>query len=223
MADEENKDTQYNLREEAMNYGTIQTSSLFEKGKSAFKLTLAGGSFTVRIPWSSIIWGGIFCVVSIIISVLLFAFVFFKSGIMVPILAVVVVACTFAGAKIGVWSPLASTTGEDLNTYLVMLMRQKLSMGGFGQKKVSSATYDSYALGSEALPTKCTLWLGTQPLRDAPPTEMTEERGMIIDEETNERKKETIVSDMFLTPRGEYQKIPDDNGYLDEVQKQKEL
>lgn len=158
----------YNAKHEAVNYGTIWTNGLFEDNKSVLNFSRVG-VINIRIPWSCIIWGGVFGAIAGIVLFLIYLLLG-ASGVMIPILFAVDVMFIGLGAKLGNWSPMKKTTGEDLMTYLKFMAREKISNGGFGAGKVSKTMMKTYAVGGEkGKMEQCEEYLGTQPLRNAPP------------------------------------------------------
>jgi len=161
-------DPEYNPKHESINYGTMWTNGLFEDNKPMLNFSRVG-VVNIRIPWSCIIWGGI-CGAIAGIFLFLFYLLTGASGVMLPILFAIDVGFMLIGAKLGKWSPMQKTTGEDLTTYLKFMAREKLSNGGFGAGKLSKTTLKSYAIGGEeGRLVECEEYLGTQPLRNAPP------------------------------------------------------
>lgn len=197
--EEEDDKLKYDVVAKAMEYGTIRTNSLFESDKSALKFSRAGGLVQIRIPWATIIWGGLFAIVGMAVGSFIAIKILGLPGIYLIIVASV---CGFIpgfiGAKLGNWSPMRDETGEDLVTYLMILMRQRISANSAQSGKQSTCTLLSKAVGGEdGKLVKCTQWIGTQPLYDAPP------QGLYADE--------VFVSDLHYYPRGVPQVLPMDN------------
>lgn len=197
MSDE--KELDYDPAVEASSYGTIHTTGLFDREKSSLKISRMG-VINIRIPWATIIWGGVFFFIGlgfwflILVKMLgggttAFLFTIFLAGLF-----------GIAGAKLGNWSPMAKSTGEDLLTYFSVILRQKISVGGFSSRKPSETILNSKAVGNEdGRLVKCQLWLGTQPLYDAPPMNPYEY---------------DYMTRLYVPPRGERKVMPT-KGYKD--------
>lgn len=178
---------------EAMNYGTIWTNALFDPGTPALKFA-RHGVLNIHIPWAAIIWGGIFAVIFGGIAAIIILVIFKFGGVGVPVVMFVAGLAALVGAKIGMWSPMQKSTGEDLLTYMMIVVRQRLSSGG---GSVSSTELNSKAIGgADGRIVKCTQWLGTQPLRNAPPMSAYEE---------------DFAAEYHIVPRGEFNVIRNDN------------
>lgn len=187
----------YDVLKESMSYATIQTNSLFEDSKPALKISRFGGSVNIRIPWVSIIWGGAFGFIIGIPLFILYVIVLGAPLLLSPPFIVLFGIAILAGARLGNWSPLSKTTGEDLPTWLRMKARQRLiERGAITGKKPSTTQLYSLAVGPSGRLVDCTLYIGTQPLTDAPP--MTAKRG------------EQLISKFEIYPTGEYYVLPDD-------------
>lgn len=202
MAKDEKGVEEYDMQEMAFRYGTIRTSALFDRGKSSFKMRF-GNLTTIRIPWVNIWWGGTFGILGLIIGSLLMFKVFHMPALYFPI--VIVLFCVvpgFLGIKLGNWSPMADTTGEDLITYLIVVFRKKLSANSAQTGKQSECQLVSYALSDEGQVVNCKRWIGTQPLYGAPPQSLYEE--------------ENFTTPMYFYPRGE-QKVYQSDDYRDEA------
>lgn len=200
MAKDEKGVEQYNMQEEAFRYGTIRTSALFDRGPSSFKLRL-GKLTTIRIPWVTIWWGGGFGALGLIIGFILMFKILHIPGLYFPIIFVTFSLIPgFLGAKLGAWSPMSDTTGEDLVTYVIVVLRKKLSANSAQSGKQSECRLISYALSDEGQEVSCKRWIGTQPLYGAPPQSMYIE--------------ENFTTPLYFYPTGE-QKIYDNSNYKD--------
>lgn len=189
---------EYDKLTKALEYGTISTNSLFDSSPSSLKISRAGGLVTIRIPWVTIIWGGIFGIIGLAFAFLLTLKILHLPGIYLIIMGVIFgVIPAFIGAKLGQWSPMRSETGEDLITYLKVKARQKISAGSAQKGKQSTCQLLSKAVGGdEGRVVNCTMWIGTQPLYDAPP------QGIYANE--------VHTTNLYLEPRGHKRKIPTD-------------
>lgn len=191
MAENESNEGKDTLNE-AMKYKTIDTTQMFEKGKSAFKYSAAGGSITIRIPWSSIIWAVVVDIFVLIISGILLL-IFGGNGFVIIFTGVALGLGAMLGMRLGRWSPIQRDTGEDLNTWIKMKIRDYLANGSYGEGRMSKTVRRSYAVGGpEGLDIECTQWIGTQPLRDIPEPEPGKD-----------------YAELRFAPTGHYQVIPD--------------
>ena len=71
----------YNPKHEAVNYGSIWTNGLFEDNKPVLNFSRVG-VINIRIPWSCIIWGGLFGLIAGIVLFLIYLLnmlIFIKS------------------------------------------------------------------------------------------------------------------------------------------------
>lgn len=197
--EEEKEKLKYDVVQKALEYGTIRTNALFEDSKSSLKISRAGGLVQIRIPWATIIWGGLFAIIGMSIG----SFIALKLLGLPPMYLLIVASVFgfipgFIGAKLGNWSPMKDETGEDLITYLLIVMRQKLSAKSAQSGKQSTCMLLSKAIGGEdGVMVKCTQWIGTQPLYDAPP------QGIYADE--------VLLTDLHYYPRGTSSIVPRDN------------
>lgn len=158
----------YNANEEAFVYKTMWTNKLFEDSRPMLRYSTMG-LVNIRIPWSSVILGIIFGAISLLF-VLGIVSLFNASGFFLPIGFAGSMGVAFIGAKLGRWSPMQKTTGEDLFTYIKFTLRNKVATGGFRAGKLSKTMLKSRAIGGEeGKMVECTEFLGTQPLRNAPP------------------------------------------------------
>lgn len=186
--DDDNK-PDYEPDVEAMNYGTVWTNSLFEPGQATFKFSRQG-SINIRIPWSAIIGGSIMGAIFAGISALIFIMAFDMGMYGFPVVIFGFVLGAIVGGKIGTWSPMKKTTGEDLMTWIMISIRQRLSSGG---GKISRTELNSMMVGGrEGRIVSCTQWIGTQPLKNAPPMSAYEE---------------DFKSEYVIKPRGEFNTI----------------
>ena len=202
MAKDEKGVDQYDMQEVAFRYGTIRTTALFDRGKSSLKLRF-GKLTTFRIPWVNIWWGGSFGTIGMIVGSLLMFKVFQLPALYFPIIAVIFcIVPAFLGIKLGNWSPMADTTGEDLITYFIVVMRKKLSSGSAQSGKQSECKLVSYALSDEGQVVNCKRWIGTQPLYGAPQQSLYDE--------------EDFRTPLYFYPRGE-QKVYDSSDFRDEA------
>lgn len=203
MAKDESGKEEYNAQEEALRYGTVRTNALFDRGPSSFKFSRAGGLVQVRIPWVTIWWGGSFGLLGMIIGGLIFFKIFQMPMIYLPI---IFVACGvvpgFLGAKLGAWSPMQDSTGEDLVTYLIVSLRKKVSANSAQSGEQSECKLVSYALSDDGQVVNCKRWIGTQPLYSAPPQSLYEE--------------DDFRTPLYFYPTGE-QKTYDNSGYRDDA------
>lgn len=201
MAKDEQGVDRYDVQEEAFRYGTIRTSALFDRGPSSFKLRF-GKLTTVRIPWVTIWWGGGFAILGLIIGFLLMFKILHIPGIYFPIVLVAFgFVPGFIGAKLGAWSPMEDTTGEDLVTYLIVVLRKRISANSAQSGKQSECKLVSYALSDEGQVVNCKRWIGTQPLYGAPP------QSLYIEEED-------FKTPLYFYPMGE-QKVYGNSTYKD--------
>lgn len=152
----------------AIEFGTIETTNLFDRGNPSFKFS-AQGLINIRIPWSTIAWGILFGLSFFLIVNTFFNTVFSIGIFTMPVLLAGTIFSTILGAKIGGWSPISKETGEDLASYIIFAIRRKVALGGFGQGKQSVAYKFTKAVGTKGRIMKCDRWMGTQPLRGAPP------------------------------------------------------
>lgn len=171
----ENNASEYDAFEKAMQYGTINTTSLFETNKGALKISRGGGSVNIRISWATVIGASIGIIIAGILALIALSFVPLSFAY-VPILIFAFVVFAYIGIKIANWSPMQRTTGEDLWTYITIILRQRLSTNDalfLGGKKPSKTILYSMAIGDsgsgDGVAIPCEQWLGTQPLYDAPP------------------------------------------------------
>lgn len=193
--EEEKEKLNYDLVSKAMEYGTIRTNSLFEDNKSVLKFSRAGGAVQIRIPWVNIIWFTTFFIVGMSIGSFLAIKILHLPGIYLIIVGVLFgVAPGFIGVQLGNWSPMKKETGEDLITYLIIVLRQKISANSAQKGKQSTCELYSRAVGADGRMETCTQWIGTQPLYDAPP------QGIYADE--------VLMTDWHFYPLGEPKAYP---------------
>lgn len=156
---------------------------------------------TLRIPWTTIWWGGGFALVGMALGFLIMFKLLHVPGIYFPIILVVFgLVPGFIGSKLGAWSPMADTTGEDLVTYVIVLLRKRLSANSAQSGKQSECQLVSYALSDNGQIVNCKRWIGTQPLYGAPPQSIYEE--------------EDFATPLYFYPTGE-QKVHDTSRYRD--------
>lgn len=178
----------YDPEAAAMSYGTVWTNSLFDPGTPALKFA-RHGVVNIFIPWAAIIWGGLFAIIFGAIGGLFFLGLFNMGGLGIPIVAFIAGLGGLIGAKIGLWSPMQKSTGEDLITYFMIAIRSRIGRGG---GKVSTTKLNSKMYGgAEGRVIECTQWLGTQPLRNAPPMSLYEE-------------DEDFATEYHIKPGGEF-------------------
>lgn len=162
------KEDDYDPQVAAIQYGCIETTSLFEGGLPSFKYQTTG--INIRIPWVQIIT---FAIAGLISLMLYFVIVvsLLKPGIMVgTILLSLFALIPIGAARLVMWSPIQKETGEGLFTYIAMKMRQKIAYGGLFASPPAKTKLNSLAVGGEdGLVVNCEQWLGTQPLPVAPP------------------------------------------------------
>lgn len=188
--------TEYDAFQEAIRYGTIETTSLFEPDNRSFKISAGGGSLNYRIRYASIIGGAIFLLFGVLVTVILGS-IFGYSIYAAPFIIVGNLFFTLIGAKIGTMSPMEKTTGEDLITYIFMMLRRNISTRSsiFSMKRPSKVKLNSLAInknGGGAI-VDCETFLGTQPLYDAPPINPYDFSEM---------------SEFFFDPIGEFKTLP---------------
>lgn len=202
MAGKNNKNQDDNLEydafQESIRYGTIETTPLFENDNKSFKFSSGGGTFNLRIRWASIIGAAILGFLALGIMMGLY-FLFGAPLLMIPFIVAVVLASILAGGRLGRWSPMEKTTGEDLTTYIMIKLRQRLSTNGsiIGGGRPSKVQLNSMAIskGSGGRIVDCDVYLGTQPMFNAPP---------INPYDFNE------MTEFHLVPRGEFSVLPND-------------
>ena len=172
MAKEENnekRDEENDLISKAIEYQTINTTGLFERGNPALKIS-RGGVVNIRIEWAAIIWGGCFGVLTLLFNFLLFVKILKAPGTVSAFFIITAtIIFTVVGAKLGTWSPMNKDTGENLVTYFKIMIRSRLARGGMGDGKQSETELFSYAVVPDGQIVNCKRWIGTQPLRNAPP------------------------------------------------------
>ena len=179
--------------ERALHYGTINTTSLFEKDNGSLKISRAEGLINIRIRWSSII-GAIITGIPGALIAFLFAKMF--GGTPIPIMMAIIMfgLSLILGYQLGTWSPMRKTTGEDFLTWVKIILRNRLATNDniIGGKRPSEVIAFSIIEGSAGKNVPCMVFLGTQPVYNAPPR--------IIGQETN--------TPYDLSPRGEFYKVP---------------
>mgnify|MGYP006902694868 CR=1 FL=1 len=188
--------TEYDAFQEAIRYGTIETTALFEPDNRSFKISAGGGSINYRIRYASIIGACLFLFVGIAITLLLI-FIFGFSPYAIPFILVINGVLFLIGAKVGTMSPMEKTTGEDLITYIFMMLRRNIATRNsiLSMKRPSKVKLNSLAINKTngGRIVDCETFLGTQPLYDAPP---------INPYDFNE------MSEFFFDPQGEFKTIP---------------
>lgn len=189
--------------ERAMHYGTVNTTSLFEKENGVIKISRVDGILNFRMRWSSI-FGMIVLGIPGGLIVWLFLKIFGSHPISIIFIGVIFLIFIIIGYKLGQWSPMAKTTGEDFLTWVKIVMRNRLVMNEniIGGKKPSEVTAFSVIEGSSGKNVPCTVFLGTQPVYNAPPRILG-------------KKTETPYD---LSPRGEFYVVPTDD-YDDGLEK----
>lgn len=202
MAKTDDGREEYDIEQKALQYGTIRMNALFDKGPSSLKFSRAGGLVDIRIPWVTIIWGGAFALLFLPIGLLVSLKLLGIPGVYMPVLIVLFgVVPGFLGAKLGAWSPMQSSTGEDLLTYVAIVSRQKMSAKSAQPGKQSTCELVSRVYGGEeGQVVKCTRWIGTQPLYNAPPMSLYAD--------------DDFKTDFYFEPRGET-KVIDNSDYRD--------
>lgn len=189
----EDNTPEYDPKVESMNYGTIWTNTMFEPGNAALKIS-RHGVLNIRIPWAAIIWGALFALLFGGIGALFLLGIFQFGAIGIPIVIFIAGLGALIGSRVGMWSPMQKSTGEDLLTYMMIVVRQRLSNGS---GKMSYTELNSKAVGGEdGRVVKCSQWLGTQPLRNAPPMSPYEE---------------DFRSEYHIKPSGEFHVIESDH------------
>lgn len=160
---------EYDAYVEALHYGTIEASSLFDPDDKSIKIGTGG----YRIKHSQIIGAIIMLFLSSIISLLLWRLFGDQFFYLLPFLLVFVGLMTLLGLHIGNMSPTRKTTGEDLMTYIFMMIRKRIGsrssiIFGRGPSKVHlNSLAVNKANGGRII--ECEVYLGTQPVYDAPP------------------------------------------------------
>lgn len=164
---DDNRD--YDAFQEALSYGTVETSSLFEPDNKSYKIGTGG----YRVKRASLIGLAVFFLVSAAIAFMIWSKTTWMGDLTIPFLFVFVMVMSFAGFKLGDVSPTKKTTGEDALTYFMMLIRMRAGSRTsiFFGKKPSVVKLNSLAIGTETggRIVDCDVYLGTQPLYDAPP------------------------------------------------------
>lgn len=163
--------TDYDAFSESLRFGTIETTPLFEKDDKSFKLSPGGGAFSIRIKWSSIIWGGIFGLITFLILISLYLWL--KPGwVFIVLIVTITFTAVMGGGMLGRWSPMQKSTGEDLITYILFKIRQRLATNGalIGGKRPAQVKLNSMAIAksSGGKIVDCDVYLGTQPMYSVP-------------------------------------------------------
>lgn len=155
---------------EAMSYGTVWTTSMFEHNNAPYKITRSGMSWRIprQLPW----WGIPGAAIGGFIGWLIFIKILNGGMLIYPIVITLALVFGVVFTMIGSWSPMRKDTGEDLKTYIILKLRKKVATRKTPTgEKPSSAYYNSLAVGDPQVGrvVKCQMWLGTQPLSTAAP------------------------------------------------------
>lgn len=163
------RDKDYDPLTEAMSFGTIWTTSLFESSDAPYKISRGGKAF--RIPRQIVWWGIPGFIIGLFLGWVLLVKLFNGGTVILPIVLSIGIIFGAAFSILGRWSPMKKDTGEDLKTYIMIKLRKRIATGRTLSGKTSVEYYNSKAIDPEngGRIVKCQMWLGTQPLSSSAP------------------------------------------------------
>lgn len=188
------RDKDYDPLSEAMNFGTIWTTSMFESVDAPYKISRGGKAF--RIPRQLVWWGIPGFIFGSFLGWLLLMKIFNGGVLVVPIVITMGVLFGAIFFVVGRWSPMRKDTGEDLKTYILMKIRRRIATNKTTSGKTSVEMYNSKAIDEQngGRVVKCQMWLGTQPLSSSAPKDPYY-KGVYITPYTLEKKGEYNIID----------------------------